>query len=62
MSFIYRVTVFGVPQGPWRDDLKQAQRDAIHLDLGEIDEWGRFWLTVPGHIQSVRKDQVRRAA
>ena len=51
----YRVVVFGVAKGPWRRDRKQAYRDAMELDLGGYDEWGRFFVTVPADIQVRRK-------
>jgi hypothetical protein len=54
----YRVVVFGIARGPWRRDRRLAHRDAIELDLGGYDEWGRFFVTVPAEIQ-VRR---RRAA
>ncbi|MEA3002341.1 MAG: hypothetical protein QOH81_1129 [Sphingomonadales bacterium] len=50
----YRVTVFGMARGPWRRDRRQALRDAIELDLGCYDEWGRFFLTVPAEIEARR--------
>jgi hypothetical protein len=45
------VTCFGNPVGPWRLDRAQVQRDAIEQGLGSYDEWGRFFVTVPGDIQ-----------
>jgi hypothetical protein len=51
----YRVLVFGIARGPWRRDRRQAHRDAIELDLGCYDEWGRFFLTVPAEIEVRRR-------
>jgi hypothetical protein len=51
----YRVQVFGIARGPWRRDRRQAHRDAIELDLGCYDEWGRFFLTVPAEIEVRRR-------
>ncbi len=47
----FRVSVFGQPRGPWRQTLRQAQRDAIAIGLGSFDETGQFYSTVPGDIE-----------
>lgn len=39
-----RVEFFGVPKGPLRDNLDDAQQDAIRLKIGRFDEDGRFYL------------------
>lgn len=54
---VYRITMFGRSMGPWRADIKQARRDAIELNLGSYDEWGKFYLTVPGEIEMERVAQ-----
>ena len=61
LTQMYRVTVFGEPRGPWRDSRQRAHRDAIELGLGEYDEWGRFWITVPAAIEW-RQSEVRLCA
>lgn len=62
MPTTYRVTVFGRPRGPWRQQRKQAQRDAIELGMGEYDEWGRFFVTVPADIEFRLGDEFRLSA
>jgi hypothetical protein len=59
---LYRVTVFGVPKGPWREDREQARRDAIEQELGCYDERGTFYLIVPGEMQVYDSEQLRRVA
>jgi len=54
----YRVVVFGIAKGPWRRNRRLAYRDAIELDLGSYDEWGRFFVTVPAEIQIRRRPAV----
>lgn len=39
-----RVELFGKPQGPLRDNLDDAQQDAVRLKLGNFDEDGCFYL------------------
>jgi hypothetical protein len=58
----YRVTCFGKPRGPWRDDEEQARQDAIELGLGGYDEWGQYFDTVPGGIQAVFAIEDQEAA
>lgn len=60
--YLFRVVIFGVPHGPWREDRLQAQRDAIELDLGSYDEWGTFYLTVPADIEFAPAEQLIRVA
>ncbi|QAY77900.1 hypothetical protein [Sphingosinicella sp. BN140058] len=60
--YLYRVVVFGMPQGPWRSCRDQARRDAIEVDLGEYDDHGNFYLTVPADIQVTRADRLRWVA
>jgi hypothetical protein len=47
----YRVVCFAEARGPWRADREQARRDAIEQGLGQYDEHGRYYSTVPGAIQ-----------
>ncbi|HEY1606335.1 MAG TPA: hypothetical protein VGF77_12145 [Allosphingosinicella sp.] len=42
-------------RGPWRRDRRQAHRDAIELDMGGYDEWGRFFITIPAEIEVRRR-------
>lgn len=39
-----RVELLGVPQGPYRDNIDDAQQDAVRLKLGSYDEDGRLFL------------------
>lgn len=48
----YRATSFGEPVGIWRDSLRQAREDLISLGLGSYDEWGWFFVTVPGDLDT----------
>lgn len=48
----YRVTVLGRPVGPWRRCRNKARRDAIEHELGGYDEWGTFFMTVPGEMET----------
>lgn len=48
----YRATSFGKPVGIWRDSLRQAREDLIALGLGSYDEWGWFFVTVPGGFET----------
>lgn len=41
-----RVEVFGRAKGPIRDNIDEAQQDAVRLKLGTFDEDGRFFLDV----------------
>ena len=62
MSLFYRVCSFGKPRGPWRPTKRQAQQDAIELGLGEYDEWGKFFVSVPGDIEAVHERFLRLRA
>lgn len=55
----YRAVVFGRPRGPWRRELEQAHRDLIELGLGSY-EYGQFFVTVPGDLQSREVREVYR--
>lgn len=48
---VYRITMFGKGMAPWRSNIKQARRDAIEHGLGSYDDWGKFYVTVPGEIE-----------
>lgn len=39
-----QLVLFGVPQGPVRDNIDDAQADAARLKLGRRDDDGRFYL------------------
>jgi len=51
MRTIYRATCLGKPIGPWRDKREKACEDLIDRRLGSYDEWGRFYITVPGDLE-----------
>lgn len=51
----YRVRLYGKPKGPWRPVKRQAERDALELGLGEYDEWGTFFVNVPGEIEELHQ-------
>jgi len=44
----YRATCFGRPIGPWRKSVRTAREDLIAEGLGSHDEYGCFFVTVPG--------------
>ncbi len=48
----YRATSFGKPVGIWRDSLRLVREDLIALGLGSYDEWGWFFVTVPGGVET----------
>lgn len=50
----YRATSFGKPIGPWRDSLRNVFEDLRAEGLGCPDEWGTFYVTVPGGYQTRR--------
>ncbi len=52
---LYRVRMFGEPKAPWRRVKKQAQQDALELGLGSFDEWGKFFVSVPGEIEELHE-------
>lgn len=47
----FRASCFGRPVGPWRARIEMARSDLIGAKLGEYDERGRFYVTVPGELQ-----------
>ena len=46
----YRATCFEGAIAPWRDSLREARRDLIDRKLGAYDEWGCFFMIVPGGL------------
>ena len=48
---LYRATCFGKPIAPWRSNRDHAREDLKERGLGSYDEWGHFWITVPGDMQ-----------
>lgn len=58
----YRVRMFGEAKGPWRPLKRQAEHDALELGLGDYDEWGDFFVSVPGEIEEVHERFVRKCA
>lgn len=46
----YRATCFGRPIGPWRKSVLYAREDLIAEGLGSHDEYGCFFVTVPGGL------------
>lgn len=59
---LYRLRVFGEPKAPWRRVKTQAQQDAIELGLGSFDEWGKFFVAVPGDIEELHERFVSATA
>lgn len=59
----YRALCFGKPIAPWRSSKERAQRDLEAKDLGCFDDWGKFWVTVPGDLEKKHKwvDQSKAA-
>lgn len=57
----YRALCLGKPVGPWRPDRNAAREDLIQRGLGSYDEWGHFWVTVPGDLK-VRHEHQSIAA
>ena len=47
----YQALCFGKPIAPWRKSLERARKDLIAHDLGCADEWGKFYITVPGDLR-----------
>lgn len=47
----YRATCFSKPIGPWRDRIRDTFDDLAAEGLGSRDEWGTFYVTVPGGYQ-----------
>jgi len=50
MQAWYRAVCFGKPVAPWRDCRERARKDLIAAKLGGYDDWGKFWITVPGDL------------
>lgn len=50
----FQALCFGEPIEPWRRSRARAQEDLVAHNLGSYDEWGRFYMTVPGDLR--RKD------
>jgi hypothetical protein len=59
----YRAMCFGKPIAPWRGTRDEARRDLAARELGSFDEWGFFWVTVPGElaVKRVAASQSRAA-
>lgn len=54
----WRLMLFDRPAGPWRDDRKQAELDAVLSGNGSIEEsTGTFYATVPAWLQSRKRPQ-----
>lgn len=62
MEFEFRALSFGKAVGPWRKCRNKMRQDLIEKDLGSYDEWGRFFVTVPGDIEMRRVENQSRAA
>lgn len=58
----FRATSFGKPVGPWRTCKYKVRQDLIEKDLGSYDEWGAFYITVPGDIEMMKVAPQSRAA
>lgn len=62
MRLTYQAMCFDRPVGPWRANMQRARQDLIALDLATRDEWGRFFIIVPGDIRhAIVYDQARAA-
>ena len=46
----FQALCFGKPIAPARKTRSKAQDDLIAHDLGSFDEWGKFFVTVPGDL------------
>ncbi|MBB4856985.1 hypothetical protein HNO88_000282 [Novosphingobium chloroacetimidivorans] len=51
MRYGFRVELFGRPLAPIRDNIDEAQQDAVRLKMGDFDEDGRFYLDVGVELQ-----------
>lgn len=58
----YRALCFSEPVGPWRRCKRQMRRDLMDRGLGSYDEWGTFFVTVPGNVQIKHEKIYSRAA
>jgi len=56
----YQAYCLGKPIAPMRRSRDKAREDLIADDLGSYDEWGKFYITVPGDLRRqevwVKKD------
>lgn len=59
---LYRVTLFGNPQAPWRRSKKRAEADAIELGLGSRDDRGRVYLSPGADLAWVHEYEMARLA
>jgi len=41
---------------------QQAQQDAIQLGIGQFDEWGKFFVSVPGEIEELHERFIEQTA
>ncbi|QDC39102.1 hypothetical protein FIL70_07400 [Sphingobium fuliginis ATCC 27551] len=57
----YRALCLGQPVGPWRQCKERVRRDLLTRQLGSYDEWGKFFITVPGDIE-VRHEWAQSSA
>ena len=46
----YRALCFGKPVAPWRNSRERARRDLMEHGLGSFDDYGTFYVTVPGEL------------
>jgi hypothetical protein len=56
----YRVRVLGEPRGPWRRSRRQAERDAVALNVGSFADDGRCYLDVLATIEDVHEYELMR--
>lgn len=56
-----RVEVFGQAKGPIRDNIDEAQKDALRLKVGTYDEDGRFFLDAGTELRWVPITPVNAA-
>lgn len=57
----FRVEVFGRPMAPIRDNIDEAQEDAVRLKLGSFDEDGRFFLDVGTELKATLIREAKAA-
>lgn len=57
----YRALCFGKPIAPWRNTKAAARRDLIDAKLGGFDDYGTFYVTVPGDLAR-KSEWVSQAA
>lgn len=58
----FRAVSFGRPIGPWRTCKEKVRQDLIDKDLGSYDEWGVFFISVPGDIEIMLTPSQSKAA